>query len=48
VPVIVITSDKKESKSLVNQLSENNDYTLLEKPLNVDALLEVMRKLLVA
>ncbi|MCP4272012.1 MAG: response regulator, partial [Gammaproteobacteria bacterium] len=44
VPVIIVADDKIDAEDLINQVSEKNDYAVLEKPLNVDDLLEVMRK----
>ncbi|MCP4413661.1 MAG: response regulator [Gammaproteobacteria bacterium] len=48
VSVIIITDDKIDTENLINQVSEKSDYALLEKPLNVDDLLEVMRESLEA
>ncbi len=46
VPVINITGNKEEAGDIVNQLPEKGVYVYLEKPLDMDHLLEVMQKAL--
>ncbi len=46
VNVVIITDNKKETESLINQASKKNVCAFLEKPLDIDNLLEVMRKAL--
>ncbi len=44
VSVIFITDNNIETENLLNLVSDKTDYALVKKPLNVDALLEAMRK----
>ena len=46
VPVISITGNKEEAGDIVDQLPEKGVYAYLEKPLDMDYLLEVMQKAL--
>ncbi len=46
VPVINITGNKEEAGDIVNQLPEKGVYVYLEKPLDMDHLLEVIQKAL--
>jgi two-component system, NtrC family, response regulator HydG len=44
VEVIIITDNKEETRELVDQALEKNAHACLEKPLDIDHLLEVMQK----
>ncbi len=46
VNIIIITDNMKKTEILINQASIKNVCTLLEKPIDIDNLLEVMQKLL--
>jgi DNA-binding NtrC family response regulator len=46
VHVVIITDNKKQTESLIGQDSKKNVCALLEKPLDIDNLLEVMQNAL--
>ncbi|MBC8549999.1 MAG: response regulator [Candidatus Brocadiales bacterium] len=44
VNIIIVTDNKMETENLINKNSTKDVYTLLEKPLDIDNLLEVVQK----
>lgn len=46
VNIIIVTDNKKETENLIDQVSKNDVCAFLEKPLDIDNLLEVVQKAL--
>lgn len=46
VNFVIITDNRKETESLIDQVPNKNIYTFLEKPLNTETLLGIMKKAL--
>ncbi len=46
VPIISIKGNKEDAANIVDQLPEKNVYAYIEKPLNIEHLLEVVRNVL--
>lgn len=47
VNIIIVADNKKETESFIDKILENDVCTFLEKPLDIDNLLEVVQKALV-
>ena len=48
VNIIIVTDNKEETEKLIDKVSKNDVYTFLEKPLNIENLLEITQKALEA